>query len=542
MKRFLLIFLCFAAPAFAALPAGAIINIQSTATAGNLNGGGFNSARGGTNYSLQNAAQYTATDGTSSASTTFTSATAGFTSAMVGNYLHVTAGTGATVGWYEIVTFNSTSSVELDRASGTMTNATFYVGGAMSLGTTGTSGDDDLFEAAVAGNIFYIKSGNYTFGETVNVSVGGSATVPVHFRGYTTSHGDACTGTNRPFIDAGANASSFATNWFVSNLRYTSTGSTGLQFNGSAVCSNVQSINKSTTAGRAAFTGALETLIIYCEGVSYRGPAFSATQIPFLYYNWFHDSDIGITTATTSPGSSIQGNLITSCQTAAIRYTGAAAGMSMISGNTLFGSTNTTGIGIDITTGGTDFRVYNNIIAGFATGVSHADNNTTGYDAFNVYYNNDANVNDAAKWQVGSTSSTGVNPSFTNVGQVTGATATTTAGNHLVQSGATFQTSGVTAGRDYVYIVSGTGVTTGIYGILTVDSETQITTDITLTADATADKVFQITIGQNFGVGTAVKALAGPGAFQGGYSTSYLDPGAIQRQESGGQTSSASVR
>ncbi len=82
-------------------------------------------------------------------------------------------------------------------------------------------------------------------------------------------------------------------------------------------------------------------------------------------------------------------------------------------------------------------------------------------------------------------------------------------------------------------IVSGTGVTAGIYGIASVDSETQITTDITLTAEATANKVFSIPVGHNYAIGTNLKAGGFPGAFPAGLTTGYTDIGAAQRQESG---------
>src|SRR3990167_5264823 len=150
-----------------ALPA-AVYEIRTSATASNVNGGGFNSARGGTDYSQQDAAQLTGTDLTcTAASTTITSATGGFTSIMVGNFIHLTAltGTGAIVGWYEIVTFTDTNNVIVDRTPtngvNNITAGTFYVGGALSLATAGAAGDDDVFELAAAGggNTFHIKSG-----------------------------------------------------------------------------------------------------------------------------------------------------------------------------------------------------------------------------------------------------------------------------------------------------------------------------------------------------------------------------------------------
>ena len=544
MKSFLLL-LILPSLSLAALPATAVINIRPGATAGNLNGGGFNSARSGTDYSLQDAAQLHGTDGTSTASTTFNSVAGTFTDAMKGNYLHLISATGAdeVVGWYEIVSVTDANNVVLDRTSGTYTVGDFYVGGAVSLETTGAAGDDDLFEIAVTGNTFAIQSGTYTMGEVVAISVVGGPTSPIIIRGYTTTPGDACAGTSRPLLDCAANGFTLGTAWDVYNVRWSITTSTGFNSGAGSKIINCKGVNPSTTAGRPATTLNSDSVYLNSEFVSYRGNGIvTSTLIGGVINCWIHDCDVGFNTGATGDGIVLQGNIIESCVTAAVRFTGGMTGATLIHGNTLFGSVNTTGIGISLATGCTDIRVMNNNITGFATGVSHADANTIGYDDFNNYQNNDADVNNAANWQKGANDSA-VAPSFTSVGQVTGATATTGASNTLTQSGATFQTSGVTAGRDYIYIVSGTGVTAGIYGILSVDSETQLTTDITLAADATADKVFQITTGHNFAVGAALKALAGPGAFQGGYSTSYTDPGAVQRQESGGgQTSSASVK
>jgi thiamine biosynthesis lipoprotein ApbE len=112
--------------------------------------------------------------------------------------------------------------------------------------------------------------------------------------------------------------------------------------------------------------------------------------------------------------------------------------------------------------------VQNTILYGFATGVTHATLNKVCYDDNNNYYNNTSDVSDVTMWRKGP-NTIAVDPDFTDVVERSGSTATTTAGNHLVQTGATFQTWNITPGRDYLYLVSGTGVTAGIYGIASVD-------------------------------------------------------------------------
>ncbi len=512
-----------------ALPATGVINIMSTATAGNLNGGGFNAARGGTDYSLQNTAQLTATDLTCTAgSTTVTSATGGFTTAMVGNYIHLTAltGTGAIIGWYEIVSRTDTNNVVLDRTptngANNITAGTFYVGGALSFGNTL---DDDLFEIAVPGNIYYIKGGaTYTPGEAISISTAGAA-LTIEIRGYTTSHADwtTTTGANRPTLDMAANGFTLGNNWSMSGVILKGTAAAVLTGGTGSRVINCKVTNTSTTAGRSAMTCATDQFTFNSEFVSYRGNGIVMNGAAVSCYA--HDSNNGILVANGTVVQNIQNCIFESNVTAAINNTTGVTGRVVISGCTLFGSTNKTGIGVNLATASTDVALVNNIITGFVSGAVHADTQTIGFDNYNNYHNN---TTDVTNWTKGANDSA-VAPSFTSVGQVTGATATTS-GSVLTQAGADFTASGVVAGRDYLYLVSGTGVTAGIYGITNVGTTT-LTLDIAPGTNATADKVFQITTGRNFAVGPAMKALGFPGAFPGGVTTGYLDQGAIQRQE-----------
>lgn len=82
------------------------------------NGGAFDAAivGAGTDYSDQDAAQLTLTDlTTSGASAVISSATGGFTAAMIGNAIRIASGTSFTVGTYFIVAVGSSNSATLDR-------------------------------------------------------------------------------------------------------------------------------------------------------------------------------------------------------------------------------------------------------------------------------------------------------------------------------------------------------------------------------------------------------------------------------------------
>jgi hypothetical protein len=117
-----------------------------------------------------------------------------------------------------------------------------------------------------------------------------------------------------------------------------------------------------------------------------------------------------------------------------------------------------------------------------------------------------------------------LDPGFTSYGEVSGATATTS-GSVLTQSGGNF--ANVTAGRDYCYLVSGTGITAGIYGISSKTTDT-LTLDIAPGTNATADKVFKIITGRDFSVGSALQGVGFPGTFPGGLTVGSTDIGAAQ--------------
>jgi hypothetical protein len=84
----------------------------------NTNGGGFDTGISGhgTDYSQQDAAQLSLTDlACTTGTSTLTSATGGFTSAMIGNAVQISSGTNFTAGEYFIIAYASSNSVTLDR-------------------------------------------------------------------------------------------------------------------------------------------------------------------------------------------------------------------------------------------------------------------------------------------------------------------------------------------------------------------------------------------------------------------------------------------
>jgi hypothetical protein len=491
-----------------ALPATAVIEIRSTATAGNLNGGGFNAARGGTDYTLQDAAQLTNTDGTSNASTNFASAGSTFTSVMVGNYLHLTAGTNATVGWYEIVAFVDANNVTLDRvcSTGAMTNGTFYVGGAISLG--GTT-DDSFFEIGVGGNIFYVKGAvTYTLNGTITITAAGGAQAPIHVIGYNTTRGDDPTGINRPTFACGASIFTSGARWCFYNLIFTGTGTTVFQKGSQGLDVNCKITNLSSTVDRVAskVTGyshgmSTEYLSYWGTGVTYATGTIDAV----LSACYIHDSKKG--TLLGNQFIVLNNCIVADNVVVAVGSDVAGAKLWRLINCTLYGAENKLGVGFDLITTTTNAHLVNCIVAGFVSGVVHADAaQSIGYDDYNDFFNN---TTDVTNWTKGS-HDVAINPGFTNVTQLTGTLGEfAVGGSKLIDTTKNFTTLGVAAG-EIVYIISGTGVTAGKYLIDSISTTTNPNDTLNITIPAspgtntTNNKVYQITLGHDFSITGAI--------------------------------------
>jgi hypothetical protein len=131
-----------------AVTAGAIWRCRVGGNA--ANGAGYDPtiSGAGTDYSTQDSPQLSLTDIACSATTTVTSATGGFTAAMIGNAIRITGG-GATSGYYFITARASSTSITVDRTPGTVSGGTGKVGGAARL-------PENVAGGIVAGNICYL--------------------------------------------------------------------------------------------------------------------------------------------------------------------------------------------------------------------------------------------------------------------------------------------------------------------------------------------------------------------------------------------------
>lgn len=183
-----------------AISANSVFEVR---TAGNdTNGGGFVTGTSGSDFSQQDAKNtagnnISTTDAVAVGTGVITSATASFTSAIVGNIIYLQGGTGSlAAGWYQVTVFTSSTSITVDRNVAAGTGITMNIGGA--LASPGMAGGVGL----VTGNIIYIKSGTYTItSATANISGGcfSSSLGILHIQGYQTTRGDLGT---KPLLQA----------------------------------------------------------------------------------------------------------------------------------------------------------------------------------------------------------------------------------------------------------------------------------------------------------------------------------------------------
>lgn len=394
-KIILLILIALMVPSqsWAALAATTVWEIQPAATAGNVNGGGYNpsNASPGTDRSQTAVAFDSGTDLATADGDVdgcvITSATHDFVADDHGNIIHITAGTGWTAGWYEIVS-TSGNAATLDRACGTdgaKTGGTWYLGGALSMG----SSDDAIFE--LAGAVWYIKydASNPTITQSGNVAISqsGTATLPKYIIGYNSTRTIANTDADsnlalRETIDVGT--SSFAvsgSNYTIRNLIFTGTGSAGVFTPGIAgTAYNVKASNTSGTADRVSLAlAAGGAVCVRCEAVSTNGTAVAMGASTKFIGGYVHDSKKGIVAEASTV---IAGSIIETCSSEAISAA-ATRDYIMIYGNTLYG-TNSGDTGI-IAPDNEKMVLMNNTLSNFATAVNFTTATANGFYDWNNY-------------------------------------------------------------------------------------------------------------------------------------------------------------
>lgn len=370
-----------------ALASGTVFEVRTTGSQNNS--GGFYDRTPGTSvdYSQQDSAQLTLTDlACVQASTTLTSATGGFTEAMEGNLIHITAGTNFTAGWYEVVDYTDTNTVTLDRTAATAGNGssgTGYVGGAFKIGG---SLDDDFANALVAGNTVYIKAGTYSLGESVSGANDGTAASPIIIYGYNSSRGDAPTGDNRPLIQCGAYRFEVITYWQCHHLRFTGSGDGVIKHKDYSIIRNCKVENSSASANKYAISGQ-RSFIVECEVVCTNGYAMQIGYEGHTLLCYIHDSNIGID--ITGDRGSIINCVIDTCSTTGIDLT--THKELLIFSNTIYSCGN----GIAGTNAYSN-AIFNNIISGCTTGANWSSSIGQNHWDYNCW-NNTTDVTNVTK-------------------------------------------------------------------------------------------------------------------------------------------------
>ncbi len=508
-----------------AFPATCVAEIRSGATAANANGGVWDTAGTGTDWSKQLAAQYNLTGGTSSgAGSVILHASA--STDMPGNGLRLVSGTNATASWYVILSVVAGVSITVDRACTTGVGASivFNIGGAWSLQN---ANDSTVLSLLAAGNKVWILNGTYTLTGTLTLSNPANITQEISFEGYAATRGDRPRGATRPLIKGATTI--WNTNMSWTSIIITHTAGTMVSASTRGYALYCKFVCSSTSAGAIAFNITNHITMLFCEIVSYRGVAIQSGNSIFAYGCYIHDSDVGIknTNGSGNYSHAYINCIFEGCVTAAISHSGAQDTSVLMQGNTVYGAENKLGTGLLLVTGGAGIKIFNNIFYGLVTALSCADASGSALGSSflldsNNFYNNTTDVTNLTKGP----NDIALDPTFTSVTQTKG-TNGTTSGSVLTSSGASFPA--FTPGVDFLVLVSGSGITAGVYGIVS-NTSTTITLDIAPGTNATNDKVFQVTSGHNFGVGANMKAVGPLGAFPGALSTGYQDIGAVQRQ------------
>ena len=340
-----------------AIGADTVWEIRQDATANNVNGGGFNSSnaspgtdRSQTTAAFDSGADLASTDGDANP-TVVTSASHTFDSDDHGNIIHITGDADWTDGWYEIVS-TAAGAATLDRScsptDGAISSGTWYLGGAMSLGH---STDDAFFEAATAGNKFWIKYTGTTIDQpsTINVSNDGTIAAPMVVEGYKTTRGDSPTGADRPAWGDGSGGNidfAFDDYWTFKNIIIVTGDQGGFRGDAGLRVDNCKiTYSGAISTATALFFGGFE--VRNSEIISNAGRGISLTFAFARVKNcYIHDCLTGIY-ITTADNFVIQNNIISDCDNYGIEQIGSLGGQSTtISNNTFYQSTEGTSVAI----------------------------------------------------------------------------------------------------------------------------------------------------------------------------------------------------
>jgi len=256
----------------------------------NTNGGFYRSDAGTTDYSQQDTAQLSLTDlASDGAGTGISSATGGFTAAMVGNGFRIESTGTFTAGWYEITAYTDTNNVTIDRSAGaTKSGGAGKVGGAVALPT------DALLETFSPGNTLWVEAGTYTFTGSVALSKSGAQNNHIRIIGYNTTRGDDPVGTDAPLFAFGAYSFTSGFYWDLHHLRATGTGTFLFKVYNGCIITDLDGETTSGASTSAPINMAGAALLLRCYSKSASGCGVYATAAYGVAQDcYFYDSARG---------------------------------------------------------------------------------------------------------------------------------------------------------------------------------------------------------------------------------------------------------
>lgn len=259
-----------------ALSASTVWQVQ---TDGNdTNGGGYVTGTG-TDYSLQAAKNtvgnnISTTDAVANGTTTITSSGASFTSAITGNIVYFTGGTGSITAQWRQATFVSATSITIDTAIGASTGMTMNIGGALLSPSIAAN------NAAVAGQTVFVKNGTYTISSNTTNTAGGSiafGSASCVMIGYSTTRSFGNTDTAPVFQNSGSTITPLQSGGSFYNITFDGNSQTAARLINAAAmlifCTykNFNTVNGVATAAAIACRGTANTATVnfaamaYCE-------------------------------------------------------------------------------------------------------------------------------------------------------------------------------------------------------------------------------------------------------------------------------------
>ena len=373
----------------------------------NANGAGFDStiSGAGTDYTQQDAAQLSVTDIACSSTTTVTSATGGFTSAMIGNAIRITGG-GATSGYYFITAVTDTNTITVDRTPGSVSGGTGKVGGSAASPETAPFllAANSTGNKMVPGNTVYIRgsgsqdpaSADYTFSSFCYQVAGDTTSGKIKFIGE----------NGRPRLDGIGLWYHNANYCRFEELAFKAASATQTAF-GVASLTNHDFINCLMDAGNLDLTmlKLKSSTAINCEIRGHTSRPSSSATNHLVLLDQYNGRLLGCHIYNSrARGVSGFGDIVSSvihdCLSDGVAITGSVNGVgSHVTGNVI-DDNDGHGINVLLAEDASQSKIYNNVITNHATSGKKGLRVNTGITTvndkllwadYNAFYNNAAN-------------------------------------------------------------------------------------------------------------------------------------------------------